>query len=262
MQLPASSTQTRLKATMQQNYIYRPYKDYHQVDPLRPIFYIIRHIPSGKYYAGYKTNKKQFMTEGGYCTSSKIVKEIIKNEGLNAFEIIKIRYFQNGKDAHGYEVRFLKKVSAEQNTLFLNENNGGLNWSRVGKKHSIESRMKMSEKANGRTISLETRQKISKGIKGLMIGEKNPMFGKTKELNPFFGKIHTQEARQIMSQYAKNRIGRHQSDYQKQTASKRIGGSIYIYHPTSEQMKRIRPEELQIYLLDGWKEGMFKRKLK
>ena len=51
-----------------------------------PFFYIIQHIPSGKYYAGYCCKKShcdssKLMTEEGYKTSSKIIKEFIKNEG-------------------------------------------------------------------------------------------------------------------------------------------------------------------------------------
>ena len=126
---------------MQQKTIYHLYKDSHQVDPSRPIFYIIQHIPSGKYYAGYKSNSKPFMIEGGYMTSSKIIKEIIKNEGLKVFQIVKIRYFETGDIAQKYEERFLRRIDAKNSLNFYNLTNGSGKFKCKG--HTLESRNKM-----------------------------------------------------------------------------------------------------------------------
>lgn len=59
-----------------------------------PYFYIIEHIKSGKRYAGAKwaknSNPDTFLKENGYKTSSKIIKNIIQNEGITAFSIVDI----------------------------------------------------------------------------------------------------------------------------------------------------------------------------
>ncbi len=93
----------------------------------KPYFYIIEHIPSGKYYAGVRfaknCNKNELLKEDGYQTSSKVVKDIINTEGLNSFKIRKIKEFNNKFDAMEYEVKFLQKVDAMHNDRFLNLNN-------------------------------------------------------------------------------------------------------------------------------------------
>lgn len=52
-----------------------------------------------------------------------------------------------------------------------------------------------------RTVwSQETRDKLSKSLKGKFSGEKNPMYGRVGELNYFYGKKHTQETKDKISQ--------------------------------------------------------------
>lgn len=58
-----------------------------------PYFYIIKHIPSNKLYAGYKNknaNPSTFMLEDGYQTSSKSIHNLILSDGLSSFEIVDI----------------------------------------------------------------------------------------------------------------------------------------------------------------------------
>lgn len=90
----------------------------------------------------------------------------------------------------------------------------------VGHTLSEETRRKISEKAKGREFSEERKQQYSE----MFIGEKNPFYGKhhtdetkeklsnaTKEQfstmgNPFLGKHHTDETKKILSQKAKDRL--------------------------------------------------------
>lgn len=51
-----------------------------------------------------------------------------------------------------------------------------------------------------RVLSDETRIKLSKSLKGKFSGEKNPMYGKFGSLNPFYGKKHTEETKQIIKE--------------------------------------------------------------
>jgi hypothetical protein len=74
-----------------------------------PYFYIIQHISSGRYYAGVKyakdSNPDDLLKSGGYQTSSKIVKQIILEEGFESFVIRKIKVFETGEAALDYESR-------------------------------------------------------------------------------------------------------------------------------------------------------------
>lgn len=51
----------------------------------------------------------------------------------------------------------------------------------------------------------ETRRKISEANKGKLVGEKHPMYGKRGELSPNYGRHHTEEAKQKMSESCKGR---------------------------------------------------------
>lgn len=94
----------------------------------RPYFYIIQHKTTGIYYAGSKSsaigsNPDNLLKQGGYYTSSNTIKHIIEKEGLEAFNIIRIKEFECGKKAINYETKFLKKVDAKTNPKFYNQHN-------------------------------------------------------------------------------------------------------------------------------------------
>ena len=102
-----------------------------------PYFYVIRNIKSQMMYAGFHCRKNAcdsslFMTECGYQTSSKIVKSIIAKHGVESFEILRIRHFDDSRSALIYEARFLKKVNAKENDRFLNLSNGDGKFSTIG----------------------------------------------------------------------------------------------------------------------------------
>ncbi len=96
----------------------------------RPYFYIIQHINSGKYYAGAKyaknANPDNLLRPDGYQTSSKVIQQIILDEGLESFVIRKIKIFETGGEALEYESRFLRKVNASFNEFFLNRSNNSM----------------------------------------------------------------------------------------------------------------------------------------
>ena len=74
----------------------------------------------------------------------------------------------------------------------------------TGKKYNEESRKRMSESAKKKPpVSEETRRKQSEVRKGVLVGERNPMYGRTGEKNPFYGQKHTDEKRKQMSQSQK-----------------------------------------------------------
>lgn len=87
-------------------------------------FYVIQHQTSGKLYAGVSgTDHNLFMTEAGYQTSSATVHRMVKEGGLECFEIVRIREFGSFDEAYSYETRFLTKVDAAKNPAFLNKHN-------------------------------------------------------------------------------------------------------------------------------------------
>ena len=90
-------------------------------------FYIIQHKNSGKKYCGSRRAKgchpSELLKPDGYHTSSKIVKKIILNEGLDAFEIVEIVETENALE---YESNFQKKHDCAKSSEWFNLHNGHL----------------------------------------------------------------------------------------------------------------------------------------
>jgi hypothetical protein len=125
------------------------------------------HIPSGKYYAGCKINAKanssDLMTSTGYKTTSKIVKRLIKTDGLESFKILKIKHFTTADLAIQYETRFLCKVKAADNCKFLNMHNGGRNFvNKGGYKLKESTKIKMSKPKSAITVEKQNMEKINR----------------------------------------------------------------------------------------------------
>jgi hypothetical protein len=92
-----------------------------------PYFYIIQEKNTGIYYAGSRwakfCNPEELLVEDGYTTSSNMVNQLIKENGLNSFKICKIRCFETKEQVWEYETKFLSKVDARNNSRFYNKHN-------------------------------------------------------------------------------------------------------------------------------------------
>jgi hypothetical protein len=132
-----------------------------------PYFYIIKHKPTQKYYVGCKINSQanslNLMTQCGYKTNSKIIKDLIKKDGLESFEILKIKHFNSGNDALLHESRFLIKVNAAEHPMFFNQHNGGKNFvNKGGYKLSEYTKRKMRKPKSKETIQKQNKEKINR----------------------------------------------------------------------------------------------------
>ena len=96
----------------------------------RPYFYIIRHIPSGKKYAGVKwgedADPSNFLKINGYYTSSNKIKSLIEKDGLAAFEIIEIVTEFNDMHPYEYETNFLIENDCGGSDEWFNGHNNTL----------------------------------------------------------------------------------------------------------------------------------------
>lgn len=195
--------------------------------PTIPYTYLIKHIASGNLYHGSRTkrecNPDEFWKEEGYKTSSRIIKEIIDKEGLESFEIISIEIFSDVNEAILAEETYHKEYDVKGNVCYFNQHNAGEKFNTTGMEskmkgipRSEETKNKLRIANQGKTLSEETKIKISKATKG----ENNPRFGviiseetrdkisrsnkgKTSHMK---GKNHSEESKMKMRESSKGKI--------------------------------------------------------
>lgn len=160
-----------------------------------PFTYLLKFKPTGQLYYGSKyakgCNPSQLWTT--YFTSSKKIKELIKENGIDSFDFEIRKTFETREDAREWENRFLTKVRAAQSDLWLNQHNGAKKFfcrghrglvghkqseetklkrrlSNLGKKRPMftqEHREKLSVAAKNRKWPIEVREQMSKSRKGV-----------------------------------------------------------------------------------------------
>ena len=96
-----------------------------------PYFYIIQHKLTKKMYAGSRWAKgchpDEFMQPNGYTTSSNIINQIIEQESLDSFEILRIDTNLDGISVYDYESLFLQVINCANSSDWYNgHNNTGI----------------------------------------------------------------------------------------------------------------------------------------
>jgi len=199
--------------------------------------YKITNLINGKKYIGKHSTCN---IKDGYLGSGIVLKRAIGKYGKENFK--KEILFESGDEAQVYRMEKIY-VTPEivNNPMYYNimvGGNGassGKNNTFYGKHHTEETKTKIGESSKNRTILEKTKQKISNTLKGRIFsketkklmskakkghivsketrkklsislsGKNHPMWGKTGEDCPNFGKEHTEESKKKMSIIAKNR---------------------------------------------------------
>jgi hypothetical protein len=93
-----------------------------------PYFYIIRHISSGKMYAGSRWGKNCHPNDllKTYITHSNKIKNIISKEGLDSFEVLRIDSYCDGLHPYDYEKSFLEINNCAESDTWINGHNNHL----------------------------------------------------------------------------------------------------------------------------------------
>ena len=104
--------------------------------------YVYRVTIDDKYYIGKRTGCLNDLHTRRYKTSSKLVKEKLKN-GAHFSKIKIIQVFSSSKEALEFESRILTRVNASANPKFLNQHNGSGSYTCKG--HTEKSKEKISK---------------------------------------------------------------------------------------------------------------------
>lgn len=201
------------------------------------IIYKITNLINDKIYIGQTTLTFKKRYDGGKWwnkTHNIHLKSSVDKYGLSNFEVNEIFDVAFSKEELDIkECSYIDLFKSNNRKFGYNNKTGGSHG-----KHSEKSKIKMSRVHSGVKLSEQTKQNMSKARKGKRLGEDNPMFGKNPlsymseesynelmkrkseniqgennpmfgmfgELNPFYGKEHTQETKDIISKKAKERL--------------------------------------------------------
>jgi len=151
--------------------------------------YHLYHIPTGKNYYGVRyadgCNPSTLWTT--YFSSSKVILTLIEEYGKDSFIPTVRKTFLLKEAAIQWETKFLQKIDAANNPLWLNQSNGDKNFrgaiicseetrrkmrkAKIGKTHTEETKQKMRQSRKNRPpITKETRQKMCIANKGRGLG--------------------------------------------------------------------------------------------
>jgi hypothetical protein len=225
-----------------------------------PYTYLIGWSKLDKWYYGVRFAKKCHPSDlwVSYFTSSKYVKNIRKQEGEpDVIEIRKI--FSSHQDAIKWEEKVLRRLNVLNNDKWINKNVAGaiapmpgeLN-PRYGKGKSAEEIEKLRKSNKGRKASIETRKKQSLARMGKPGTPHTPETKKrlsenrvgkyTGSDNPFYGKTHTEEVKDMLRDKRKNKtfeelFGDEKAEKMKSDISKRMTGENHHFYN-----KEVSPE--------------------
>lgn len=158
------------------------------------VIYMTTNLVNGKKYIGRDGNNNP-----KYLGSGFLLKKAIKKEGKHNF---KKEIIEECKSEHELRIReeyWLNYYDAANCDEFYNLRNSSAGFiseeiygdknPMYGRRHSTISKEKMSGKATGRRLSIDTKIKIGDHFRGLLVGEKNG----------FYGKTHSDESKKRMS---------------------------------------------------------------
>ncbi len=150
---------------------------------------------------------------------------------------------EGGRGGSISEETKLKMSQAKLGKEFTQEHKDAISRARLGTHHKPESIAKIKAYMATFTHSEETKQKISEANK---LASKNPETWLRRSKGRL-GKKHTEESKLKMSLASS---GKTQSDETKQKLSKIVSNTKWIRKENVK--KRVRENEIQAYLADGW----------
>ena len=140
------------------------------------ILYEHRNKINGKRYIGITNNTtKRWYGKGKHYAKCPYFFAAIQKYGWDNFEHNVLIYDLTREEASRLEKHYIKTLKTCDKAFGYNLAEGGVNApTMLGKHHSEETRQKMREAAQGRTISEEQKRKHSEVMTGLMVGSRNP----------------------------------------------------------------------------------------
>lgn len=128
-----------------------------------PFSYYLYHIPTKKHYYGIRHGKKSdpkklWVT---YFSSSKVVKQMIDEYGVDSFKVEVRKIFSCSEKAVLWEHKVLRRIDAAGRDDWINRHNGGEKF-RGPKNHTLKTKQTIKKKITGLKRNHKTIEKHQK----------------------------------------------------------------------------------------------------
>ena len=197
--------------------------------------YVRTNLVNGKQYVGqtndFKQREKDWKTVSLYAGD--LINKARKKYGLENWKVDILRECETQEELNKWEMYYIKSLNTKKpNGYNLTDGGGGLS----GLIFTDEHKRKLSESRKGKSLSKETRRKISEANIGKRGYWKDKTFSEEhkRKLSEnssryFLGKHHTEKSKSIMSQKAvgnKRCLGRILSEETKNKISEAEKGKV------------------------------------
>lgn len=135
-------------------------------------------FPDGKQYVGVTGKSVEYRRDCGYGHNQRL-KEAIRSCGWKNMEHEVLRSGLTQAEAFALEREYIAELDSTNPALGYNISPGGKS-TFAGLSHTNEAKEKIRAANTGREFSETHRRNISMALTGLLVGEKNPNYGKHK----------------------------------------------------------------------------------
>lgn len=238
-----------------------------------PFTYMLTHLDTGRRYYGARYSRgcqpSDLWTR--YFTSSRIVHQLMKAEGKNAFKTEIRRVFPSVEACLEWELKVLRRLHVSTNDHWLNKSAGGKRF------YSVLDREKNPNFGKHWHTPQEVRKKIAVSLSGRILPETHRLriaAAVTGASNPMFGKVVSEETRSKIaaanrkrtqpesacrkiseSQFGKknHNYGKPMTEQQKLILLNSWRGTVWMNNGACS--KRVKPDKLPDLEARGWKRG-------
>lgn len=186
------------------------------------IVYIVENLINKKVYIGQTKCFSQRKANHVYSVKRNVDRPLYRSMRKHGIDNFEFRILEECDDStvNEREQYWVSFYSSNDSSKGYNLTNGGNYF-----EHTIETRLKISEKGKGLKRSESTKKKISLARKGTQMSEEQKSIlsqvpHSSGENHPMFGKHHSDETRERMKNNHKGMIGKNHSDESKSKISK------------------------------------------
>lgn len=235
--------------------------------------YITTNQITGKKYVGRKSSQ-QFL-ETKYLGSGIHLKNAIKKYGKENFTVELLQECNTPEELYNAEKSWISKFDAMNSSMFYNHSPGGkedgflVGEENIAKRvenrkrhsefmksfrHTEETKQKMSQARKGYKHSEDTKSKISISNTGKRLGMRASDSTRQKMSQSHKGKVLSEETRKKISiQNKGKRLGATSSPETVEKLKAAQADRVWI--TDGDSSKKIKREDVQSYILLGWKYG-------